>query len=1728
MAIDGLTDQQSKFIKKYLAKVGVFNRKRDKAYNDQLIGEYKILVDRIRDLKGQVAPVDDAVLKRLMSARLDVADSVLARNKDRPDIPGAHRELDQVVGMLAFYAAVTQWKRRSADLAPRVAEATEKLVRAKAEIATLWKDANEVAELGMSGTIDLALMQVALQKLGQIDALIQSGTQEQAIVEKLFENPVAGDDVTTAISLTAAKATLDVEEANFNRLSADLTTKFNGTLPADLLTKADEISGLIATVDKTAPGAMTTAAETVAAKTAELTTIADGHLADLRKWQEDLAAVNARFATLQNHKQLTHSKVKDRADLIQGDITVAGGLANNHDYRGASQGLVGVIDACSDAIKLADFVGQFSTQISDRQARYNDAKALGNPGSPIFATALNECRAKMVEAVNATKEDPINVAVASKAIEDISDMLVATKRLHKVIADARSYIDFVRPKAVALSTWQGTLADGATPLDPEQAQLIALLDRAEAQFAITNENAQTRGTAVENALSDAVSGYRLVTALEARKKNVVDYNTARTEQEARLAKFEGKDGQEAVVHFIARLKADHRTAEGAAGGKQFNVGIQILNGSEKDEAAMLVQLAAGAAFFPKYKALDAMLAKIEGKADADDSSNNVEPDPNRSKVSDLLDEAKALRAEAYSKGVAQTDWSTATTLIEAAQARVGEADKMIAAFKTIGDEIGSVSRDSIDLEGAVATFAKVRTAATNYAGTDFSDTLARADALMDALTQESESGAIATALDEAVVICENVITLVGKKKAYEAVRSGVEAKYQSDVVQKDTPENGISAHSKKIDDLLKAAAELAKAPSYDFAAATTKIDEALDLVNSVPAMLAKRAALSAKMQKVGTLITKLRGADYLAGSAKAIERLEKIQTDYAAAEETFDLRQMEAIATQADDLIAPMEKDAEDYKAFVASNYEASAKFWHDETLALAPDLDDEVFGERGIIKERYTSFKHSIARANYKAAHEVVGPIYWTRSKAVEVAGQWDLYKPVRDDTRQKLDDATTAANDTDILVAGKLQALEDRYAAATSWADQRRDYVKARIQLEGVRTDIQGLGAEINDFDAYNTALADLDTELQKLDGLNGTGTITPVLNRLRGKRTNAIALSDGGDRKGAKRLVDEAVAESAKAETDAADLAGFATETDKIGTGLTEDDADLANLCDLAKTQVATLVKEMDGVALMPRVIDLGDAVADAKASLPSGADTVRIVLGDVVAKLKEIRQEMAHNDQVLREIVSAQTLIAPLVNGHPEARYSVSEAQALMEKLAGAQHQLRSDSAKKPSVMTTLEEVLRAYHPLKAATDAQVEYVALRDRVAPLIEDLEKARNRFSIQDDIIAFRAKISEAEAKADNKLQAEGMALLKDARVIQQRAMLKAKMVGNGKPTEQEVKDILDGPGGDKALDEIVKTLDPRATREVLRVAMTVRFGCALEMVKQEQVKDKDGNETQAFQADTDRDGAGKARKGPNIKALYDSMCLLPSDDTLSNESLLGVVRVAKASKASDHHPGTKKMTMREGEAEASYGYGIGFEHELEGVPDNLKPKPGKPIRQFSWNTLHEVGHAVDDKLNFTNRKAKSLADWEYPSTDVGPFAQVIAKKFKYDKDYVARLMLHETNPPVPANPDPGKIAPDEWERRRITVTAWLENTFEGRQPWQTTSAAKACEINGRCYHESMKGYWVSYPIAERSKGVTGYQFRSPLEWFSELYAAFHSERLADAHPAREWLEKLKSPEEA
>ena len=183
--------------------------------------------------------------------------------------------------------------------------------------------------------------------------------------------------------------------------------------------------------------------------------------------------------------------------------------------------------------------------------------------------------------------------------------------------------------------------------------------------------------------------------------------------------------------------------------------------------------------------------------------------------------------------------------------------------------------------------------------------------------------------------------------------------------------------------------------------------------------------------------------------------------------------------------------------------------------------------------------------------------------------------------------------------------------------------------------------------------------------------------------------------------------------------------------------------------------------------------------------------------------------------------------------------------------------------------------------------------------------------------------------------------------------------------------------------------------------------------------------------------------------------------------------------------------------------------------------PKPGEERTAFNWNTLHEVGHAVDDKLQFMKRKGHALAGWTEYGGNVDEPAREIAGEFGFDPSYVAEYMMSSQGRELPV-PAPVGCPPDEWRRRMTECRMFVDRARTGNKPWSSASIANACAIGQYTYVESYEKRWARYLTSERKLGVSGYQFRAPGEWFSELYAAYHSDRLNDAHPHRQEIADL------
>jgi hypothetical protein len=185
--------------------------------------------------------------------------------------------------------------------------------------------------------------------------------------------------------------------------------------------------------------------------------------------------------------------------------------------------------------------------------------------------------------------------------------------------------------------------------------------------------------------------------------------------------------------------------------------------------------------------------------------------------------------------------------------------------------------------------------------------------------------------------------------------------------------------------------------------------------------------------------------------------------------------------------------------------------------------------------------------------------------------------------------------------------------------------------------------------------------------------------------------------------------------------------------------------------------------------------------------------------------------------------------------------------------------------------------------------------------------------------------------------------------------------------------------------------------------------------------------------------------------------------------------------------------------------------------VDPECEPTSSADHNRFNWGTLHEIGHAADERMGFM-KQAKNLAyaGWIDYDTDCTPVAKAAAAHFKVNSDdvveYIKKLLEGKKGERPKHRPDaPKGLTDQQFGTIMNDVENWCDAIHDSESPWDAQLPA----FDGdRMYHESYKGHWVSYKRSARKQAITGYQFRAPAEWFADLYAAYHTGILQDAHP--------------
>jgi len=342
---------------------------------------------------------------------------------------------------------------------------------------------------------------------------------------------------------------------------------------------------------------------------------------------------------------------------------------------------------------------------------------------------------------------------------------------------------------------------------------------------------------------------------------------------------------------------------------------------------------------------------------------------------------------------------------------------------------------------------------------------------------------------------------------------------------------------------------------------------------------------------------------------------------------------------------------------------------------------------------------------------------------------------------------------------------------------------------------------------------------------------------------------------------------------------------------------------------------------------------------------------------------------------------------------------------------------------------------------------------------------------------------------------------------------------------------DKLDGidPGGPEVLDAFIDGLEKTHPKynEILVAALKKRF--KLDVVGQYDTKTSNTVKTH----------------DETVKHMYDMFRKVPEKAVRDNSALKELkVYVDQDGGASYTHYTDRTLTnwgrvnMYCGRPDTSpdENRNLGTLKAFpDGVNEDYQPENNDDVTYYDWAAIHEVGHAVDWEAQFMNSKMDKVkyGDWHEYANRGAAVAQVVADYLSGSLDFgfnnVAVTgplttfvdgLFQGNDPGIPVAPTTGGNPEVKWkaafgEVKKIKANRAWDICYDGQ-------SSKRAVVHDHVYQEGSGTSWVRYRWSERAKGMTGYQFRAPAEWFAELYAAHYLGKLKPSHPFNAVIKKL------
>ena len=1723
-----LTPKQIAFLEKYVGIPKLIGRSKAKSLREQ----YEVEFDRFNIRRAWVSERIDTIADKDVVGRLKQelgkAENIIMAGGKTPDFDGGHRHLVLVNQVIDKQKKILELRARLAVVQPMAETALTGVKLDKYdEISMLWAYANDQADAGIRA-LNMDQMNSAMAALAKLPEVIAAAVPAAPLdLSGVKDGAQAVMQAKTAQS--KALADLLAAEGRLTQTEAALTTGFDKSVPALLVQKIGEIRTLIDGVPKVdgskTGGDLAAEAQAIQAhadtvlkaageavtKLNELDAAAKTPLAEFAQWKADLAAFQPKFDTLNRHPGKGFVKVAPDVTAITTAFTAAKAKLTTWDFAGAIAELAPLPALVQAAIEKADAFAKLRTIAKQRS---DSVKNLPDPTTLAHNQAKNAIQAAKDLDAEASREFVAgDIPKCTAALDKIPPAVETAEKLASLSQDYTSRYTNYGNALTACETKVKAINDVAIVTT-----LSAAIKKARDYW---TANACAADGDLTAAMQKLTGFWGATTSLTAQVADAEAYLAALKDFKGRLkavADRDGDNGRVAIEEYYLRLQADETFARDKAARGDWAFAAKVLKASEGKPQTDAIALADLAKDF------------IKRKKDLNDKIVALRKLPNADKAEAAIARISELVASATDTAVTAKNWAGGLSTIAAAEKQAQLAETLI----TDATDIASAKDDSAyegvsDGPGVEKAFANFQAVHGKVLSKDDGTFAARLGTILQTATTAKalpDPAKAAEGIKAALAEAEAVFEEIALKRGYADRLALVKAAHTGTLPGKNTDD----CIKPEIDDIGTAITEaetLAKAPTLDFRGADAKLTAALATIRKAEVNAAAYARLKPNRTKIATLRTFLEDPTRKDGVDKEIDRLKDIQKAIADAITARDFATAEAKAKEGAGLDTGYRVIAADYitakaeiKRFITDNLKFITGF---------PACADELAKVQAMAVEAQALMD---ARA-YKAAAAYAGNASQVVVKGYYIKEAFAVWQPSKTAGDAAYKGVHTRNSGGITAIEALVDRMDSEYTKANAAADER-NFKTAKAWMDKVIATallIEPFLATMEDCKKVRDEAGQAMADIGKL--ANQTA-IEPLVARLKGKRQNAIDLFNAGTFPTAKTMFTEIKADCQIALDAAKKHAEYLVLNEEVKALAGTDTQGLREAVDKAKTHVAELRALPEGLYVMADVIAAETAIKAAEAALGGGStdDTAKTKVTEAMDACARGRVNIGYYTQIVGSADYARQHVSDFLTNHSAADFVKADMEALRAKVDATILTLRGDPSTRGAAQTAIEEVMAEFHRLRGIADARKVYLPLRDKVSNDILSMERDDARYAITDQIAAVKTQLETADTASDARDHARAMRVIGQARADQLDALMKAKMSRGAVPAANEIKAIMEGPDGIERFDAIVESLDPTAQRTVLRAAFEARYGCKLNIFKDKshetafETWSKANPNATETQRNNKRDQLRAAnvsndlgKKGPNIKRFYEAMEDLPESATLDNDSMIQFSTLEGPSDSSDYHPTYKEVTMREGNATDSGYYGVALPHELEQIDPGCELDPGEEMTYFAWNTLHEVGHAVDDRASYMDRNGKTLAGWETYGGNVLPAATAIAKKLEFDAGYVAAIMSGDSNAAVP---EPAGCDAEEWERRRAGVAIWVDRIRHKKDPWQTASAAKAGEIDGIVYQESYDGTWTSYPIAQRSKGVSGYQFRAPGEWFAELYAAYHSGKMKTSHPAYGWIKDL------